>query len=125
MQQVYRQIARLWENVNMRYSIPVLLAALVIVLFCAGCESTAAKWEPVVRVVYMPKKFEDGRITVNPWRQPGEVPYGPSYPYELIYNSGSRLFEVVLREGAPYQVGSQVSYKRDADPYTLIVPANR
>jgi len=109
----------------MRYSYLVLAAALALVIFCAGCESAGAKWEPVARVVYMPKKFEDGRIMVNPWRQPREVPYGPSYPYELIYNPGSRLFEVVLREGAPYQVGSQISYKRDADPYTMIVPANR
>jgi hypothetical protein len=98
------------------------MAAVVAVLLCAGCESTAAKWEPVTRVVYMPKKFEDGRIAVNPWRDPGKVPYGPSYPYELVYNPKNRLYEVVLREGAPYQRGSQVSYKRDADPYTLIVP---
>ena len=106
----------------MRYCFPVLLAAVVAVLLCAGCESTGAKWEPVMRVVYMPKKFEDGRIAVNPWREPSEVPYGPSYPYELVYNPKSRLYEVRLREGAPYQLGSQVSYKRDADPYTLIVP---
>jgi hypothetical protein len=102
-----------------------LLLAVALALSCAvccGCESAAAKWEPVTRVVYMPKKFEDGRVMVNPWREPSEVPYGPSYPYELVYNPKSLQYEVVLREGAPYQHGGQITYKRDADPYTLIVP---
>ena len=110
----------------MKCSLAVLAVALVVsLLACAGCESAAAKWEPVVRVVYMPKYFEDGRIMVNPWREPADVPYGPSYPYELVYNPKKLRYEVVLREGAPHQASGQVSYTRDADPYTLIVPANR
>jgi hypothetical protein len=110
----------------MRLSLAVLaVAAAVSLVACAGCESAAAKWEPVVRVVYMPKYFEDGRIMVNPWREPKDVPYGPSYPYELVYSPSKLQYEVVLREGAPYQQGGQLSYKRDADPYTLIVPAER
>ncbi len=100
----------------------LVVFTVALVLFCAGCESVAMKWEPTVRVVYMPKKFEDGRVMVNPWREPSEVPYGPSYPYMLVYNPGSRVYEVVLREGAPYQLGGQVTYARDADPYTLILP---
>lgn len=110
----------------MRYSLAVLaVAAVVSLLACTGCESAAAKWDPVIRVVYMPKYFEDGRIMVNPWREPKDVPYGPSYPYELVYNPKKLQYEVVLREGAPYQQGGQLSYRRDADPYTLIVPADR
>lgn len=110
----------------MRYNL-LILAALVVVfaLLASGCKSAAAKWEPVVRIVYMPKKFEDGRIMVNPWREPAEVPYGPSYPYELVYNPETRMYEVVLREGAPYQPGSQITYKRDADPYSVIMPVRR
>ena len=110
----------------MRYPLLVLTGVLVaLALLSTGCESAAMKWEPVVRIIYMPKKFEDGRIMVNPWREPSEVPYGPSYPYELIYNPNTRFYEVVLRESAPYQLGGQVTYRRDADPYTLIMPVRR
>lgn len=102
----------------------ILLAigTVIPVMLCAGCESAALKWEPTVRVIYMPRKFEDGRIMVNPWREPSEVPYGPSYPYELVYSPKAREYQVVLREDAPHQRGGQVTYRRDADPYTLIMP---
>jgi len=110
----------------MRYSlIAACFFALVLMAVCSGCESTALKWEPVIKVVYMPKKFEDKRIMVNPWRDSKHVPYGPSYPYELVYNPSSGEYMVGLRENAPYEKGGQVSFRRNADPYTLIIPVRR
>lgn len=100
----------------------VLAAAVLSCALCVGCESVMERWEPMARVVYMPKKFEDGRIMCNPWR---EVKYGPSYPFALVYNPQTRQYEVYMREGATYVPGVKTTYERDADPYTMMVPARQ
>ena len=105
----------------------VVTAALMAVpaAFGSGCHAASAKWEPTVRVVYMPRDFEDGRVMVNPWRDPKEVPFGPSYPYELVYNQTTYEYEVAWREKSPFQQGTQVTYRRGADPYTMIMPVRQ
>lgn len=104
------------------FALLTLAAVALLGLLCAGCESAMAKFEPVTRVVYMPKKFADGRIMCNPWR---EVPYGPSYPFAFVYNPRTRQYEVYMREGATYVPGVKITYERDADPYTIIVPSRK
>ena len=110
----------------MRYSVLALcIIMFILAAFCTGCESAFLRWEPVVKVVYMPKKFEDGRIMVNPWRDPEHVPYGASYPYELVYEPSSGDYIVLLRDNAPYQKSGPTSYRRSADRYTLIIPVRQ
>jgi len=103
-------------------SMLVIVAGICVVamVLCAGCESVAMKWEPIKRIVFMPKVFEDGRIKTNPWR---EVPHGPEYPYELVYHESTNTFRVVARSKAPDISFTKIkTWSRDAEPFTIVMP---
>ncbi len=108
----------------MRVFFALVAAALVISL--TGCSSTEMQWEPVVRVVDMPKSFEDGRIKTNPWRDLDRVHYGPEYPYKLVYQPSSHRFRVVTRKGGSDLSASDITkYSRDAGNFTHVMPVLR
>lgn len=73
-----------------------------LIIFCltvAGCMAGEPVKPPPKPPYFLPKRFIDGRLIINPWR---DTPKGPSYPYALYFDEEEEVYRVIRREDAPY-----------------------
>jgi len=71
---------------------------LFLSLFIVGCMAGEPVNPPPKPPYFLPKRFVDGRLSINPWR---DTPRGPSYPYALFCDEEEEVYRVIKREDAP------------------------
>ena len=87
------------DNLKERFEVSVMrwLMMAVVLLLAVGCFEEAKIAPPPPKVYYKPRIFSEGKLVINPYRDPKTL--GPESPYMLRYDDEKGIYRIERRKG--------------------------
>ena len=88
------------DNLEERFEVSVMrwLLTAAVFLLAVGCFEEAKIAPPPPKVYYKPRIFSEGKLVINPYRDPKT--FGPKSPYVLRYDEEKGVYRIERRKGA-------------------------
>jgi len=87
------------DNLEERFEVSVMrwFLTAAVFLLAVGCFEEAKIAPPPPKVYYKPRIFSEGKLVINPYRDPKT--FGPKSPYVLRYDEEKGVYRIERRKG--------------------------